>query len=170
MIGDAEVAVRLALAAGLGGLVGLERELRDRPAGFRTHILVATGACLFTLVSAYGFDEFSHEPDAVLRADVTRIASQVVVGIGFLGGGTILRGRGSVSGLTTAASLWVTAAAGLAVGAGFYLGAGVTVVIALVSLALFKPIERRLGNRDRDGLDDNDQDVLDDHDQDESSD
>lgn len=145
MIGDGEVAIRLLLAAALGGLVGLERELRDQPAGLRTHILVAVGSCLFTLVSAFGFSGFEATPQgAPVRADVTRIASQVVVGIGFLGGGTILRHGATVRGLTTAASLWVTAAAGLAVGAGFHVGAAVAVGIAVFSLAMLKPVERRI--------------------------
>jgi len=148
VIDDGGIALRLVIAAALGGLVGLEREYRDQPAGFRTHILVATGACLFTLVSAYGFKEFeTRSADDAMRADVTRIASQVVVGIGFLGGGTILRYGGSVRGLTTAASLWVTAAVGLAIGAGFYVGAGVSVAIAIVSLAVFKPLSKRIASR-----------------------
>jgi putative Mg2+ transporter-C (MgtC) family protein len=145
VIDDGTVAVRLAIAMALGGLVGLERELKEQPAGFRTHILVALGSCLFTLASAYGFDGFEFEdPPSALRADVTRIASQVVVGIGFIGGGTILRYRGTISGLTTAASLWVTAAVGLAVGAGFELGAAITVGLALAALAILKPIERAI--------------------------
>lgn len=145
MVGDEVVAIRLLIAAAAGAAVGLERELREQPAGLRTHILVAVGACLFTLVSAFGFDDFAGRSAAVaVRADVTRIASQVVVGIGFLGGGTILRHGATIRGLTTAASLWVTAAVGLAVGVGFYLGAGVAAAIAVFSLAGLKPLERRL--------------------------
>lgn len=142
MIADHDILVRLLIAVALGGLVGLEREMRDHPAGLRTHILVSVGACLFTLVSAYGFSDFARAPATeAVRADVTRIASQVVVGIGFLGGGAILRYDGSVRGLTTAASLWVTAAVGLSVGAGFVLGAVVSVALVLVSL-LLKPVEK----------------------------
>jgi putative Mg2+ transporter-C (MgtC) family protein len=145
VIDDGTIIARLLVAAAAGGAVGLERELKDQPAGLRTHLLVALGSCLFTLVSAYGFTEFgSGTASGVLRADVTRIASQVVVGIGFLGGGTILRHGGTVKGLTTAASLWVTAAVGLAVGAGFTLGALVAGGIALVALIVLKPLERRL--------------------------
>jgi putative Mg2+ transporter-C (MgtC) family protein len=150
MIGDGTAVLRLLLAAALGGLVGLERELKDQPAGLRTHILVSIGACLFTLVSAFGFSEVTKTRAA--GADITRIASQVVVGIGFLGGGTILRHGATIRGLTTAASLWVTAAVGLAVGAGFYIGATVTGVIAIAALSLLKPVEKRItpGRRQED--------------------
>jgi putative Mg2+ transporter-C (MgtC) family protein len=143
MIHDADVAVRILVAAAFGGLIGLEREWRDQPAGFRTHILVALGACLFTVVSGYGFQAFTGSTRAGIQADPTRIASQIVVGIGFLGGGTILRQGGSVRGLTTAASLWVTAAIGLSVGIGMYYAAGATTLLAFVCLAAFKPLERR---------------------------
>jgi putative Mg2+ transporter-C (MgtC) family protein len=144
MISDHTIVVRLLVAAALGGVVGIERELRDQPAGFRTHMLVSLGACLFTLVGAFGFEAFEGRPSTeAVRADVTRVASQVVVGIGFLGGGTILRHGATVRGLTTAASLWVTAAVGLAVGMGFYLGAVATAVVAVVALAGLKPVEKR---------------------------
>lgn len=144
MLSDGQVVARLLIAAALGGLIGLERELRDQPAGFRTHILVAAGSCLFALVSAFAFGDFTSRPatDAV-RADVTRISSQIVVGIGFLGGGTILRHGATVRGLTTAASLWVTAAVGLATAMGFYAGAIAAAVLAALTLALLKPIEKR---------------------------
>lgn len=138
MISDATVLVRILVAAALGGIVGIERELRDRPAGFRTHMLVSLGACLFTLVGVFAFEKTS---DA--STDFTRIASQVVVGIGFLGGGTILRHGSAIRGLTTAASLWVTAAVGLAVGMGFYFAATTVAVVAVVALAGLKPIEKR---------------------------
>jgi len=138
----------LLLALTLGGLVGLERELRDHAAGLRTHMLVAMGSCLFTVVSAYGFTEFAAQPSSTaVRADVTRIASQIVVGIGFLGGGAILRDGQSVRGLTTAASLWVTAACGLAVGAGMLRLAAMVAGLACVALAVFKPLEKRLVTR-----------------------
>jgi putative Mg2+ transporter-C (MgtC) family protein len=105
---------RLAVAAGLGAAVGIERELREREAGIRTHLLVSLGACLFTIVGAYGFSDFG------TRVDPTRIAAQVVTGIGFLGAGAIIREGISVRGLTTAASLWIVAAIGMAAGAGWY--------------------------------------------------
>jgi putative Mg2+ transporter-C (MgtC) family protein len=141
--------MRLGLALLLGGLVGYERETRAQPAGLRTHILVAVGSCLFTLVSAYGFADFTHAAGVgdAIRADVTRIASQVVVGIGFLGGGTILRHGTNIKGLTTAASLWVTAAIGLAVGSGLYVTATVATLIAILSLRVFKTVERRVPRR-----------------------
>ena len=135
----------MVIAAGLGGLIGLERELRDQPAGFRTHILVAIGSCLFALVSAFGFSEFTAQSSTLaVRADVTRISSQIVVGIGFLGGGTILRHGATIRGLTTAASLWVTAAVGLAVAMGFYAGAITAAVLGVVSLSILKPVEKRI--------------------------
>src|SRR5881396_4411642 len=115
-----EALVRLVLAAALGGAVGIERELREREAGFRTHLLVALGSALFTIVSAYGFHEFLSSGASVVRADPTRIAAQIVTGIGFLGAGAIIREGISVRGLTTAASLWMVAAIGLAAGAGYY--------------------------------------------------
>lgn len=145
MITDGEAALRLLIAAGLGALVGLEREWRDQPAGLRTHILVATGACLFALVSAFGFDSFfDRSSTEVVRVDVTRVASQIVVGIGFIGGGTILRHGTSVHGLTTAASMWVTAAVGTAVALGFTLGALTATGITVVSLGLLRPFKKRM--------------------------
>ena len=119
---------RLALAAALGGAIGVEREIRDREAGIRTHLLVALGSALFTIVSAYGFHEFLASGDAVVRADPTRIAAQIVTGIGFLGAGAIIREGLSVRGLTTAATLWVSAAIGMAAGAGWYTAAVATAV------------------------------------------
>ena len=115
--------MRLALAAALGGAIGFERELREREAGLRTHLLVCLGSALFTIISAYGFHEFLTSGDAVVRTDPTRIAAQIVTGIGFLGAGAIIRQGISVRGLTTAATLWVAAAIGMAAGAGYYPGA-----------------------------------------------
>jgi putative Mg2+ transporter-C (MgtC) family protein len=128
------VAVRLTVAAVLGGAIGLERELRDREAGFRTHMLVCVGSALFTIVSAYGFSEFLESGDPVIRADPTRIAAQIVTGIGFLGAGAIIRQGLSIRGLTTAATLWVAAAIGLAAGAGYYSGAIAATAITLIAL------------------------------------
>ena len=126
-----EELVRVAVAAGLGGAVGLERELREREAGFRTHLLVSVGSCLFTIVSAYGFHEFLVGGGNVVRADPTRIAAQVVTGIGFLGAGAIIRQGFSVRGLTTAATLWVVAAIGMASGAGYWSAAVITAALVL---------------------------------------
>jgi putative Mg2+ transporter-C (MgtC) family protein len=125
---------RVVVAAGLGGAVGLERELREREAGFRTHLLVSVGSCLFTLVSAYGFHEFLVGGGNIVRADPTRIAAQIVTGIGFLGAGAIIRQGFSVRGLTTAATLWVVAAIGMASGAGYFSAAVITTALVLFSL------------------------------------
>jgi putative Mg2+ transporter-C (MgtC) family protein len=129
-----EELLRVVVAAGLGGAVGLERELREREAGFRTHMLVSVGSALFTLVSAYGFHEFLVGGGNVIRADPTRIAAQIVTGIGFLGAGAIIRQGFSVRGLTTAATLWVVAAIGMASGAGYYSAAVITTALVLFSL------------------------------------
>src|SRR5436190_8412037 len=134
VLGWDEALLRLALAAALGGVIGIERELREREAGFRTHMLVALGSALFTIVSAYGFHAFLSSGASVIRADPTRIAAQIVTGIGFLGAGAIIRQGLSVRGLTTAATLWVVAAIGLAVGAGYYSGALITTAIVLLAL------------------------------------
>ena len=129
-----EILLRVALAAALGGVLGLERELREREAGLRTHLLVSVGSALFTLVSAYGFHAFLASGQNVVRADPSRIAAQIVTGIGFLGAGAIIRQGLSVRGLTTAATLWVVAAIGLAAGAGYYSAAVITTGVALFSL------------------------------------
>lgn len=123
--------IELVAAAGLGSVIGLERELTSQPAGFRTHLLVALGAALFTETGL-----------GLSGSDPTRVAAQVVTGIGFLGAGAILRDGGSVRGLTTAASLWVTAAAGVACGIGRPLLGTVAVGIALLALIGLKQLER----------------------------
>jgi putative Mg2+ transporter-C (MgtC) family protein len=129
-----EVAVRLVVAALLGGAVGAERELRDREAGFRTHLLVSVGAALFTLVSAYAWTDWGFSQRAGLVFDPTRIAAQIVTGIGFLGAGAIIRQGLAVRGLTTAATLWVVAAIGMASGTGYYWAAFATTILVLVTL------------------------------------
>jgi putative Mg2+ transporter-C (MgtC) family protein len=128
------IVFRLAVAAALGGAVGIEREFREREAGFRTHLLVSSGSALFTIVSAYGFQEFLASGDAVIRADPTRIAAQIVTGIGFLGAGAIIREGLAVRGLTTAATLWVVAAIGMACGAGYYTAAVTATVLTVIAL------------------------------------
>ncbi|HEY2935892.1 MAG TPA: MgtC/SapB family protein [Gaiellaceae bacterium] len=133
-LGWDDVALRLVVAAVLGGAVGLERELREREAGLRTHLLVSVGAAVFTLVSAYGFSDFRYGLNTGITLDPTRIAAQIVTGIGFLGAGAIIRQGLSVRGLTTAATLWVVAAIGLASGAGYYSAAVVGTAIVLFSL------------------------------------
>jgi len=141
MLLEVELVLRLAGAAVAGGLIGFERELRDQPAGFRTHMLVSLGSCVFTIVSAYGFRTLVGEP-GLARVDPTRIAAQIVTGIGFLGAGVIFRQGLTVRGLTTAASLWVTAALGMAIGAGLYLVAGAAAAIALLTIVALRPVRR----------------------------
>lgn len=132
-----EVTLRLLLTALLCGIVGLEREIRDQPAGFRTHILLGLGAALFTLVSAYGFAPFTRaslEGAGGLQFDPTRIAAQIVTGVGFLGAGAIIRQGGDVRGLTTAGSLWAVAAVGTAAGAGYLFGAAAATAVIIATL------------------------------------
>jgi putative Mg2+ transporter-C (MgtC) family protein len=126
--------LRLVVAAALGAAIGLERELREREAGLRTHMLVSTGSALFTIASAYGFRDFLVNGGSVVRADPTRIAAQIVTGIGFIGAGAILRHGLSVRGITTAATLWVVAAIGLTTGAGYWSAAVITTAVVLFSL------------------------------------
>ncbi|AFM39230.1 putative membrane protein [Desulfosporosinus acidiphilus SJ4] len=128
-ITDYEIALRLLLACIFGGIVGLERERNDSPAGFRTHILVCMGSALIMIISMYGFSNFTS-----INKDPARLAAQVVSGIGFLGAGTILRDKTSIRGLTTAASLWVVSAIGLATGAGFYFSSTLTTFLVFITL------------------------------------
>ncbi len=146
MPSDAEFAVRMVVATLLSGIVGLERERGERAAGLRTHALVGLGSCLVMLVSAFGFYDWHFTPGAL---DPSRIAAQVVSGIGFLGAGVIIfqRDREVVRGLTTAASVWVVAAIGLAVGGGMYVTATVGTGITLLILAGLKPLERTVARR-----------------------
>jgi putative Mg2+ transporter-C (MgtC) family protein len=156
-LGDGELTLRLVVAAVLGAVIGIERELREREAGLRTHLLVALGSAIFTVVSAFGFADVLREstPSVLARLDPSRIAAQVVSGIGFLGAGAIIRQGLSVRGLTTAASLWIAAAVGMAAGAGMYTMAVIGTAIAVVSLGPlriyayrviehFRPEENRL--------------------------
>src|SRR5712691_2053391 len=133
-LGWGDTLLRVAVAAALGGAVGLERELDEKAAGLRTHMLVSVGAALFTLVGAYGFGEFPRG-----SIDPSRIAAQIVTGVGFLGAGVIFRQGFTVRGLTTAASLWLVAAIGMAAGAGYWQGAVIATGVAVVSL---RPLER----------------------------
>jgi putative Mg2+ transporter-C (MgtC) family protein len=137
-----ELLARIALAAVLGGAIGLERELRDHEAGLRTHMLVAVGSALFTIMSAYGFHDFLVAGGVIVRTDPTRIAAQIVTGIGFLGAGTIIRQGVVVRGLTTAATLWVVAAIGLASGGGDYVAAVLTTVVAVFLLGPMRLVGR----------------------------
>lgn len=139
----ATLTIRLLIAAGAGLVLGFERELRARAAGLRTHSLVAVGAALFTIAGAYGFADIPRGPNV----DPARIAAQVASGIGFLGAGAILRQGLGVRGLTTAATLWLSAAIGVAAGAGAYaaavIGSGVVLVV-LVVMRLARPLLHRL--------------------------
>ena len=139
-----ELILRIFVAAVLGGLIGLEREYREKSAGFRTHFLVALGSALFMVVSAYGFgDVITGTQDQAIRLDVSRIAAQVVTGIGFIGAGTIIFQKNVVRGLTTAAGVWVTAAIGLACGGGLYVIASVSTFLVLLGLEAFNYFLRR---------------------------
>jgi len=133
-----DIAARLGISFGLGGLIGLQREIDSHPAGLRTHVLVSLGATLFTLVGGYGFSEFNQKTKSF---DPSRIAAQVVSGIGFLGGGAIVKTGGTIQGLTTAATLWISSAIGVAVGANFWFGAIVATAISLITLELLKWLE-----------------------------
>jgi putative Mg2+ transporter-C (MgtC) family protein len=136
-----EIIIRLALSCFLGGLIGLERESLNRPAGLRTYTLVCMGAALVMMVSKFGFTDQAGWQSLAL--DPSRIAAQVVSGIGFLGAGTILREGPTIKGLTTAAGLWLVAGVGLAVGAGLYLAAAVTTGMALLVLVYFFKVEEK---------------------------
>jgi len=140
-----EIALRLVTATVLAGLVGLDREHRRSAAGLRTHALVGMSACLLMIVSAFGFADILGT--AGVGLDPSRIAAQIVTGIGFLGAGTIIAHGESVRGLTTAASIWAVAALGIAVGGGMYRAAVCGTALALILLLVMRPIERRLDAR-----------------------
>ena len=142
--GTLQIFGQLALAVFLGALIGLEREYQGKSAGLRTYSLVALGSCLFTVISTSGFDAFA----GLASYDPTRIAAQVVVGIGFIGGGLIFLKGDIVYGLTTAAGLWTSAALGVAVGVRFYAAAIFTTLLALVILIVLKELEQYI-HRDR---------------------
>lgn len=131
-----DVLIRIVIAAGLGGLIGIEREIREHTAGFRTHILVAVGAAAFTVASSYGIEGTAFDPN--------RISAGIVTGMGFLGAGAIIRYGVSVRGLTTAASLWAVAAVGLLAGQGFWEAALVTAGVVVVSLYALRLVEDKL--------------------------
>ncbi|GIO34191.1 MULTISPECIES: MgtC/SapB family protein [Paenibacillus] len=140
-IDNVHILLRLLLSMLLGGLVGLERERSNHAAGLRTHILVCMGSTLIIMLSIYGFSEFVHEIN--IRIDPARLASAVITGVGFLGAGTILFTGKSITGLTTAASIWVVAAVGLAVGAGFYFASVAATFLILLTLVVFNKLEQR---------------------------
>jgi putative Mg2+ transporter-C (MgtC) family protein len=137
-VGWADIVIRFAVAVALAGAIGVEREISGQPAGLRTHITLGLGAALFGLISVHGFDAYvAGRNTNNYQIDVSRVASQVVVGVGFLGAGAILKEGASIRGLTTAASLWATAAVGLACGLGNFFAAtagGVALLLSLIFL------------------------------------
>lgn len=137
------IIIRLLIAAFLSGLIGIEREAQQQPAGLRTHLLVGTGSCLMMILSVTGFDAFLERDSDAIRFDPSRIPSYVISGIGFLGAGTIIVHRGSVKGLTTAASVWVASGLGLVVGIGMYFVAVLTTVIVLIALSILGKLEAK---------------------------
>lgn len=139
---DSDAVIRLVFALVLGAAVGAEREVSGQPAGLRTHIAVCVGAALFGVVSTLGFLEFEGLKTGVLRADVTRVAANVVVGVGFLGAGMIITRHGEVANLTTAASIWTVAAIGLAAGVGDLGTASIAAVLTLGYLIALRPVRR----------------------------
>src|SRR5436305_2031850 len=143
-----DLAVRLLVASALGAAIGLEREIHEHPAGMRTHLLVALGSALFTVVSIYGFVGLLLPAEGALP-EPTRIASNIVTGIGFLGAGAILKYGTAVHGLTTAASLWATAAVGMAIGTGSYVMGLVTAAIVLICLWPLQRLADRVRTRRR---------------------
>lgn len=144
MLNEWVILGRLVFAAILSGIVGFEREFHGRAAGFRTHILLCIGSTLVMLTSIHIFDVYN----AKVPCDPARIAAGVVTGIGFLGAGTIMHSKSSVSGLTTATSLWVVAGIGLAVGSGMYFAAGATTVITMITLFVFSRMEHAMIRKD----------------------
>jgi len=136
-----DLSLRLLAAGLIGSVIGYERELRSKGAGIRTHVLVSLGSCLFMIISLYGFKE-------AVRFDAARVAAGVVGGLGFLGGGIIMKTKNHVSGLTTAAGIWVTGAIGLAVGCGMFEVAGICSVLVLVILEALNYYTVRLGEKE----------------------
>ncbi|MDX1688333.1 MAG: MgtC/SapB family protein [Candidatus Promineifilaceae bacterium] len=128
---------RVTLAAILGGIIGIEREWRGRPAGFRTNILIAIGACLFTVLSIEGFPL-----NGSSAQDTARVAAQIVSGVGFLGAGALLQTRNKTKGMTTAATIWLVAAIGMAVGTGAYFLAVFTTLLTAAVLQLLRPVSK----------------------------
>ena len=144
-----EFFIRLTAASMLGFALGLERELTNKYAGLRTHILVCLGACVFTLLSIYGFPTFADGDNVVVEQatgirDTARIAAQIVTGIGFIGAGTVLRNGPMVFGLTTAATLWIAASIGMACGAGMYDVALISTVLSVAVLTIIRVFEKQI--------------------------
>ena len=146
---NVEFVIRISVALGLGFLLGLEREVTNKTAGLRTHILVCLGACVFTLISIYGFPTFAGGDNVVVEnstgiRDTARVAAQVVSGIGFIGAGAVLRNGPMIIGLTTAATLWLSAAIGMTCGVGMYGLATLATISSVAVLTIIRVFERRL--------------------------
>ena len=145
-----DVAIRLALAVVIGGLIGYERESKNRPAGFRTHILVCLGAAITSMIQLYSIQDTTNmilqhpELATAMKVDIGRLGAQVITGVGFLGAGTIIHDKGSIKGLTTAASIWTVACIGLAVGLGYYTLIILSTICVFIVLVFFKTFEARL--------------------------
>jgi len=144
-----EVIIRLALAVVVGGLIGYEREFKNRPAGFRTHILVCLGAAITSMIQLYSIQETTNmilahpELQTAMKVDIGRLGAQVITGVGFLGAGTIIHDKGSIKGLTTAASIWTVACIGLAVGLGYYTLSILATIFIFIVLVFLKSFEDR---------------------------
>ena len=149
LLTPAEVLLRLTVAAAMGGVLGLEREIKSKPAGLRTHMMVALGAACFTLAAFTLEREATGDFDVRSRlvVDPTRVVEGIIGGIGFLGAGAIIRDRGTVEGLTTAGSIWLVGAIGVAAGAGHYLLGGIAVLLAVVILFALGHLERWMDRR-----------------------
>jgi putative Mg2+ transporter-C (MgtC) family protein len=143
MISYYEIVIRLLLGAAIGGLIGFEREIHGRAAGFRTQLIVCVAAVLIMIISE-NYYHYMQGLDQSLRIDPARIASSALVGIGFLGAGVIIKSGFSIRGLTTAASIWIVSAVGLAIGAGLYFEGAVTAVITIIALMTLRMIERKI--------------------------
>lgn len=143
MLTSHEIIIRLLLGTLFGGVIGFERQVHGRPAGFRTHILVCIAAVLIMLVSEY-YQYLSSIDPTYIRIDPGRIAAGALAGVGFIGAGVVLKAGLSIQGLTTAACIWVVSAMGLAIGSGLYLAGAVTFVITIFSLALLRIVERKM--------------------------
>ena len=141
---DLTIIIRVLSALLLGFAIGLEREITNKYAGLRTNILVCLGACIFTIISIYGFPEVSVSGDEMGTRDTARVAAQVVTGIGFIGGGTVLRHGATVFGLTTAATLWMSASIGMACGAGMYFLALIGTIFSIITLVSIRVFEKRV--------------------------
>ncbi len=141
-----EILMKLAIAGGLSLIIGIERELKKKPVGLKTSLVIATFSCLLTIISIETAYTTPARPDINITMDPLRLAAQIVSGIGFLGAGVILRkGNDSITGLTTAAMIWGAAGIGIAVGAGFYAEAFMTVVIVVIGIELFAPFLTKIG-------------------------